>query len=93
MGAPTLCALLSSACAPGPVRLASIPEELTVCDDEPQAPELPEQDWGATLAVAEAIQRVRDIATLGYVLSLRSAYGSCRADVDGAKAWNEETGN
>ncbi len=31
----------------------------------------------------------RDKAMLDYALAQRSAWGDCRAKVDGAKAWNE----
>lgn len=59
------------------------PIELTTCADMPEAPSLPDRD-GTT-----AIERARDEAVLGYILALRSAYGSCRGAVDGLATWRE----
>ena len=56
--------------------------DLTNCADEPPAPALPGQDQ----------QAERDRLTLDYILGLRSAWGDCRAKVDGVKAWNERVG-
>lgn len=55
------------------------PVALTECADEPAAPDLPSRDQ----------QAQRDLMTFGYILALRSAYGDCKADVDGIKAWSE----
>lgn len=55
------------------------PVELTQCADEPVAPVLPGADQ----------QRERDLMTLDYVLALRSAWGDCRAKVDGLRVWRE----
>ena len=74
-----LCALGLTACGPKPVRLSPLPPDLTTCADEPPAPALPGQDQ----------QAERDRLTLDYILGLRSAWGDCRAKVDGARAWNE----
>lgn len=67
------------------------PAELAVCKDEPVPPALPEQDW-TTLERARIIQRSRDELTLDYILGLRSAWGDCRAQVDGLAAWRERAG-
>lgn len=72
-------AMACAACGPKPVRIAPLPANLTTCADEPAAPDLPGQDR----------QAERDRLTLDYILSLRSAWGDCRAKVDGARAWNE----
>lgn len=82
MTATILCALLLSACDPH-VRIATPPPEYLTCADEPVAPMLPERDGTVTTEVA------RDVATLGYVLGLRSAWGDCAAKVAGVRAWAE----
>ena len=71
-----------AACGPVKVRSVPVPAELTSCADEPAAPELPLRDGTA------AVQIKRDMATLDYILGLRSAWGDCRAKVDGVRAWN-----
>jgi hypothetical protein len=88
--APAL--LLASGCGPRPVRLSLPPPELATCADEPQAPELPAQDWAAALDTVMAVQRQRDTMMLGYTLAMRGAWGDCRAKVDGLKAWRERAG-
>lgn len=35
------------------------------------------------------MQIQRDTMTLGYILGLRSAWGDCKAQLDGLRAWNE----
>lgn len=80
-----------SACDPH-VRLATPPPEYLECATEPAAPDLPAIDWTAPVDQIKPVQRERDIATLGYVLSLRSAWGDCRAKIDGVRAWGEEVG-
>lgn len=59
------------------------PAELLVCADEAIAPILPPKDG------TEATQLVRDSLTLGYVLAMRAAWGDCKADVVGTKAWSD----
>lgn len=71
-----------AACGPGRPRLSPVPAELTTCADEPLAPDLPGRD----------AQDARDRLMLDYALSLRSAWGDCRAKVDGVKAWNDAVG-
>ena len=80
MTATILCALLMSACDHH-VRIATPPPEYLTCAGEPMAPSLPERDGTVATEVA------RDIATLGYVLGLRSAWGDCAAKVAGVRAW------
>ena len=80
------------------VRLAPLPTELTTCADEAEAPDLPAYPWadavkaltGAdAVAILKPVIQQRDKAMLDYALAQRSAWGDCRAKVDGAKAWNE----
>ncbi len=71
-----------AACSPS-VRSIPIPAELATCADEPNAPDIPAKDG------TEATQMVRDTMTLGYILALREAWGSCRAAVDGVAAYRE----
>jgi len=52
-----------------------------VCADEAIAPILPPKDG------TEATQLVRDNLTLTYVLAMRTAWGSCKADVAGVRKW------
>ncbi len=65
---------------PRPVIIAP-PAELATCADAPEAPELPAKDG------TDAVQMVRDQMILTFILALRSAYGDCRAKVDGLAAW------
>ena len=81
-------ALACASCGTGKVRLAPLPVELTKCADEPVAPDLPSRE-GFQL---ELVQAERDRLTLDYILALRSAWGDCKAKVDGAKAWNKSLG-
>lgn len=74
--------LALTGCGPKSVRVAPPPPELTTCADEPAAPDLPGQDR----------QPERDRLTLDYILSLRSAWGDCRAKVDGVRAWGAALG-
>ena len=78
-------------CGNDRVRLAPAPAELTVCADEPVAPDLPAQDW-SSIEAAKAVQAVRDSAAFAYILAMRAAWGDCRADVAGVKAWNDRVG-
>lgn len=75
-----------TACGDTHVRSVPVPAELLTCADEPAAPDLPVKDG------TEAVQLARDTLTLGYVLSMRSAWGDCRSKVDGVRAWNEAMG-
>lgn len=51
------------------------------CADEPLAPSLPPRD--GTIET----ERARDALTLAYALAMRAAWGDCKADVAGVKAW------
>lgn len=73
------CAMLCVACEPKRVEIVRPPAHLTRCADEPLAPDLPGRDQ----------QSERDRLMLDYVLGLRSAWGDCRAKVDGLRAWSE----
>src|SRR5690606_11466218 len=87
MAAMIPCALLLTACEPGRIEAVRPPVALTECADEPVAPALPPVDWSSVEA-ARPIQRQRDEATLDYLLRLRSAYGSCKADVVAIREWS-----
>lgn len=91
MGLMILSSPLLTACGEH-VRIATPPPETLTCQDEPRAPDLPAIDWTAPVDQIKPVQRERDISTLGYVLSLRSAWGDCRAKIDGVRAWSEEVG-
>lgn len=78
--------LACAACGDTRPTLILPPTELAVCADEPAAPDLPPVDWTSP-ATARPVQRARDLAMLDYVLALRTAWGDCRADVDGLAAW------
>lgn len=80
--ATILSSLSLTACDKHPV-LVLPPAELAECADEPQAPDL---------GTAET-QLARDLMTIDYVLALRSAWGDCKADVDGLAAWLEAAGD
>lgn len=69
-----------SACTPERVRIATPPPELLTCEPMPDAPALPDQ--------APETQRARDLLMLGYVLALRTAYGSCAGNLAGIRAWS-----
>lgn len=71
--------MLCAACGPKEPVLVLPPATLASCADEPEAPILP--------PLTE--QAMRDSLTLEYILALRSAYGDCRAKVDGLRAWRE----
>lgn len=71
-------ALLLSACGPQRPVLVLPPADLATCADEPLAP-----------SIVGLEQSARDALTLDYILGLRSAWGDCRAKVDGLKAWRE----
>lgn len=75
-----------AACGQKPVRIAPPPADLTRCADEPPAPDLPPADGQA------ASQTARDLTVLSYILALRSAWGDCRAKVDGIRAWSAGVG-
>jgi len=53
------------------------PANLLTCADEPDAPDLPGRD----------MQTQRDAMTFDYILAMRSAWGDCRAKVDGIREW------
>ena len=79
---------------PAPVLIAP-PADLATCADEPAAPDLatrPSVEMLADFATYQAVQAERDLATLDYILSLRSAFGDCRAKVDGLARWIDENG-
>lgn len=82
LAATILCAAGLTGCGQTSVRVALPPPELTTCADEPAAPALPDRDR----------QPERDRLTLDYILSLRSAWGDCRAKVDGVRAWGGALG-
>lgn len=75
-------AMACAACGPQRPVLVLPPADLTSCADEPTAPDLPGRD----------AQDTRDRLTLDYLLALRSAWGDCRAKVDGLRAWRETAG-
>src|SRR3546814_9163789 len=65
------------------------PAELLTCADEPVAPDLPPYAWDWILAapsVDDAVERMkaiagkRDALTLDYILTFRSAWGSCKSN-------------
>lgn len=85
---PLLALIALSACGNERVRIAPVPVELTTCAGEPVAPELPVQDW-SSIEAAKAVQAIRDSKVFDFILAMRSAWGDCRAKVDGTKAWNE----
>lgn len=65
-----------SACGPKvAVKATKPPAELLVCADEPLAPILP----------PPGIERDRIVGD--WILALRAAFGDCKADVVGTKAW------
>ena len=78
--------LALTACATPEPALILPPASLATCADMPAAPQLPERDG------TNAIERARDLATLDYILALRSAYGDCKSKTVGLKAWMEEAG-
>jgi len=88
LAAMILCALALTGCGKTSVRLSPVPAELTTCADEPPAPELPARD-GLDPLQLELVQKTRDRMMLDYVLSWRTAWGDCRAKVDGVRAWNQ----
>lgn len=86
---PCLFAFVLASCGTTPrVELVKPPAALTECAGEPVAPDLAPVDW-STVATARPSQQARDLAMLGYVLALRSAWGDCSADVAGVKAWSD----
>lgn len=85
-----LSAILFAACAKDKPVIVPPPAELSQCADEPAAPSLPRVDW-SSVETARPTQNERDLTTLDYILSLRSAWGDCRAKVDGLAAWRDET--
>jgi len=52
----------------------------------------PEQAAKKAIDRAQEITRKRDQLMLDFTLAQRSAWGDCRAKVDGARAWNERVG-
>lgn len=83
LAAMILCGALLTACAPARPVVILPPIALTECADEPVAPELPGRER----------QLERDQITLVYILAMRSAWGDCRAKVDGLRAWREGMGD
>lgn len=83
---PALIAL--SACGQDRPVTVLPPAELMQCDDMPEAPTLPPIDWTST-ETAKPIVKQRGKDTLAYILTLRSAYASCRGRVDGVREWAE----
>lgn len=73
-----------TACGPERVRIALPPPELLQCADEPTAPDLAPRDGSA------ATQLARDVAMLNGYLALRTAFGSCKAAVEGVNAWSRQ---
>lgn len=89
--------LLSTACNERP-RIVLPPAELATCADGPRAPSLPVIPWGSALeavtgadavAILKPVMQARDKATLDYILAGRSAWGDCRAKVNGVRAWSQ----
>lgn len=72
-------------------RIAPLPAELTACAEEPEPPALPMRD-GASGLQLDLIQQERDRLTFEYIIGLRSAWGDCKAKVNGAAAWNRRVG-
>ena len=68
-----------TACGGERVVVVKPPVDLTHCADEPVAPDLP----------PPAMQALRDQMMLAYVLAFRSAWGDCRAKVEGLRAWSD----
>lgn len=79
---------LASCGQPTPVAITP-PASLLTCADEPAPPALEPQDWTAPVETIRAVQLRRDRMMLDAYLALRSAYGDCRAKVDGTRAWSE----
>jgi hypothetical protein len=86
-----LCALALTSCGDPRVRLSPLPAELTECADEPSAPDLPAREGKQGLEL-DLVQKTRDQMMLDYVLNWRTAWGDCKAKVNGAKAWNQRVG-
>lgn len=84
---PALLAL--AACGQDRPVLILPPAELAQCSDEPQAPDLPRIDW-ESVETAQPVVKARDAMMLTYVLAMRSAWGDCRAKVEGLATWREE---
>lgn len=85
-------ALLCASCGDKDFRIALPPAELAMCKGEPLAPDLPAVDW-SSVATAQPIQKARDAMMQAYALDLRSAWGDCRAKVDGLAAWRKTAGD
>lgn len=68
-----------TACGGERVVVVKPPVDLTHCADEPVAPDLPPRE----------MQALRDQMMLAYVLAFRSAWGDCRAKVEGLRAWSD----
>lgn len=85
-----------TACAPH-VRPATPPPELLECADEPAKPDLKPYDWDGIEAAAQTVKEAvamarvmvlaRDRVEFDAYLAMRSAWGDCKADVAGVKAW------
>lgn len=70
-------AMLCAACGGEKPVLILPPVELTTCADEPLAPDLPAREF----------QDERDAMMLDFALDLRSAFGDCKAKVEGLREW------
>jgi hypothetical protein len=71
--------MVLGACEPKRIEAVKPPVALTECADEPTAPDLPARDQ----------QAERDRLVFEYILGLRTAWGDCKADVVGLKAWSD----
>ena len=84
-----------AACAePRPV-LVLPPVELTQCADEPVPPSLeprPPLVMLSDIAPYLEAQQRRDLATLEYILQLRTYAGDCKAKTNGLAAWLDAAG-
>lgn len=75
--------MLASCGQPKPVLILP-PATLATCADEPPAPDLPVRDGTA------ATQNRRDLVMRDGYLALRTAYGDCKAKVNGLAVWRRE---
>jgi len=77
-----------AACGSERPAIAKPPVALLTCKDEAEAPDLPPVPWAlGVVADIQAVQAKRDALVFDYILSLRSAWGSCHAAVAGTRAW------
>ncbi len=87
LAAMIVSSLALTGCGQERVRLSLPPADLATCADEPLAPAIPPRDG------TDATMDARDALVFDYVLAWRSAWGDCRARVDGLKAWRDTAGN